>query len=190
MRMSHQFKSEGTAEAKKFDEVGRGPENWNEKSKVQIPVDIEARAQRNGMDMLNGKGKGLDIWNLMFGLVLILWTALPAEGENSITEEKREYFEEDKENHRRQRGIFNGLVIYINGSTYPLISDHKLKQVLVDNGAKLSLHLGRRQVTHVILGKPCGTRGAGAGGGLAGSKLDKEIKRVKIGGVKYVGVGW
>lgn len=61
MRLSHQFKSEGTAEAKKFDEVGRGPENWHLKSKVQIPVDIEARAQRNGMDMLNGKGKGLDI---------------------------------------------------------------------------------------------------------------------------------
>lgn len=87
------------------------------------------------------------------------------------------------------RGIFDGLVIYINGSTYPLISDYKLKQVLVDNGAKLSLHLARRQVTHVILGKP-GTRGAGAGGGLAGSKLEREIKRVGGCGVKYVNVQW
>lgn len=90
----------------------------------------------------------------------------------------------------RKRGIFDGLVIYINGSTYPLISDHKLKQVLVENGARLSFHLGRRQVTHVILGKPSGTRGSGAGGGLAGSKLDKEIKRVGGCGVKYVGVEW
>lgn len=90
----------------------------------------------------------------------------------------------------RKRGIFDGLVIYINGSTYPLISDHKLKQVLAENGAKLSFHLGRRQVTHVILGKPSETRGSGAGGGLAGSKLDKEIKRVGGCGVKYVGVEW
>jgi hypothetical protein len=88
-----------------------------------------------------------------------------------------------------RRGIFDGLVIYINGSTYPLISDYKLKQILVDNGAKLSLHLARRQVTHVILGKP-GTRGAGAGGGLAGSKLEREIKRVGGCGVKYVSAEW
>lgn len=94
------------------------------------------------------------------------------------------------ENTVRKRGIFDGLVIYINGSTYPLISDHKLKQLLAENGAKISLHLGRRQVTHVILGKPSGTPGEGAGGGLAGSKLDKEIKRVGGCGVKYIGVEW
>lgn len=96
--------------------------------------------------------------------------------------------EEEKCN--RQRRVFDGLAIYINGSTYPLIGDHKLKHLLAENGAKLSLHLGRRQVTHVILGKPTGTQGAGAGGGLAGGKIEKEIRRSEGCGVKYVGVEW
>lgn len=85
--------------------------------------------------------------------------------------------------------IFDGLVIYVNGSTHPLISDHKLKHVLVENGARMSIHMGRRQVSHVILGQPSGPKG-GAGGGLAGGKLDKEIRRVGGCGVKYVGVEW
>jgi hypothetical protein len=87
------------------------------------------------------------------------------------------------------RGIFDGLVVYVNGSTHPLISDHKLKRLLSENGARTSLHLGRRQVTHVILGKPSGPSG-GAGGGLAGGKLDKEIRRVGGIGIKFVGVEW
>lgn len=90
----------------------------------------------------------------------------------------------------REKGIFDGLVIYINGSTHPLISDHKLKHILSENGAKLSIHLGRRQVTHVILGRPSGAKGLGAGGGLAGTKIEKEIKKVGGAGIKYVGVEW
>lgn len=90
----------------------------------------------------------------------------------------------------RPRGIFDGLVIYINGSTHPIISDHRLKHVLAENGGRLSISLGRRQVTHVILGKPCGGQEIGAGGGLAGGKLEKEIRRVGGRGVKYVGVEW
>lgn len=85
--------------------------------------------------------------------------------------------------------IFDGLVIYVNGSTHPRISDHKLKHVLVENGARMSIHLGRRQVSHVILGQPSGPKG-GAGGGLAGGKLEKEIRRVSGCGVKYVSVEW
>lgn len=87
------------------------------------------------------------------------------------------------------RGIFDGLVIYVNGSTHPLVSDHKLKQLLAENGARTSLHLARRRVTHVILGRP-GTVGRGAGGGLAGGKLEREVRRVGGCGVKYVGVEW
>jgi hypothetical protein len=86
--------------------------------------------------------------------------------------------------------IFDGLVVYVNGSTYPMISDHKLKHLLAENGARMSIHLGRRQVTHVILGKPNGSEGMGAGGGLAASKIQKEIKRVGGCGIKYVGVEW
>ena len=110
--------------------------------------------------------------------------------EKLMAERKREDELKEQEKRNRQRGIFEGLVIYINGSTHPLISDHKLKQLLVENGAKLSIHLGRRQVTHVILGKPAGVQGSGAGGGLAATKIEKEIKRVRGCGVKYIGVEW
>jgi hypothetical protein len=89
----------------------------------------------------------------------------------------------------QRKGIFDGLVIYINGSTHPIISDHKLKHTLAENGARLSLHLGRRQITHVILGRPSGS-GTGAGGGLSGTKMEKEIRRVGGCGVKYVGIEW
>lgn len=97
--------------------------------------------------------------------------------------------EEEKDLARKSRAIFDELVIYINGSTYPMVSDHKLKQLLAENGARISMHLGRRQVTHIILGKPGGI-GSGAGGGLAGGKMEKEIRRIGGCGVKYVGVEW
>lgn len=107
-----------------------------------------------------------------------------------MADRKREDDLKDEAKMNRQKKVFDGLVMYINGSTYPIIGDHKLKQVLAENGAKLALHLGRRQVTHVILGKPNGPGGTGAGGGLSGSKLEKEIKRVGGCGIKYVGVEW
>ncbi|PNS16072.1 DNA repair protein REV1 [Sphaceloma murrayae] len=100
--------------------------------------------------------------------------------------------------------IFANLTIYINGSTYPVISDHKLKHLLATHGASLSTHLGRRSVTHVILGLPSkATRdayastpnvaGRGAGGALASGKIQKEIMRVKSAGgkgVRYVSAEW
>ncbi|KAK4195652.1 hypothetical protein QBC40DRAFT_211123 [Triangularia verruculosa] len=86
---------------------------------------------------------------------------------------------------QKQRGIFDNLVIYINGSTYPAISDHKLKHLLATNGAQVALHLARKQVTHVILGKS-----SFAGGGLAAQKLQKETKTVRGRGVKFVNVDW
>lgn len=90
-----------------------------------------------------------------------------------------------------KRGIFDGLTIYVNGSTNPFVSDHKLKYLLADHGAKISIHLGRRQVTHVILGNPCGRAGGmGAGGGLAAMKIQKEIKRTGGCGIRYVSVEW
>ena len=85
--------------------------------------------------------------------------------------------------------IFRDLCVYISGSTAPMVSDHKLKQLLAQHGARVSIALGRRTVTHVILGTPNGATG-GAGGGLAGGKLEKEIRRVRGCGVKYVGVDW
>ncbi|KAI0405963.1 BRCA1 C terminus domain-containing protein [Xylaria palmicola] len=91
----------------------------------------------------------------------------------------------------RPRKIFDGVVVYLNGSTHPLISDHKLRHVLAEHGGSMSSHLGRRRVTHVILGRPAAAgAGAGAGGGLAGGKLQREIARTGGAGVKYVGVQW
>ena len=88
--------------------------------------------------------------------------------------------------------IFANLTIYINGSTMPLVSDHKLKHLLTTHGARMSIALGRRSVTHVILGKANSGVGKGAGGGLAGSKIEKEILRRGGSGnaVRYVTVEW
>lgn len=79
----------------------------------------------------------------------------------------------------KKRKLFDGVNVYINGSTYPLISDHKLKMILGENGATMSLGLARRKVTHVILGK-----------GLSGSKIQKETRRIGGCGLHYVGVEW
>ncbi|KAF2088622.1 hypothetical protein K490DRAFT_39136 [Saccharata proteae CBS 121410] len=85
--------------------------------------------------------------------------------------------------------IFKNLTFYINGSTAPHISDHKLKHLLASHGASLSIALGRRTVTHVILGT-ANAPANGCGGGLAGGKMQKEIARVRGKGVKFVTVEW
>ncbi|PYH32351.1 uncharacterized protein BO87DRAFT_338566, partial [Aspergillus neoniger CBS 115656] len=96
--------------------------------------------------------------------------------------------------------IFSSLTIHINGQTTPTVSDHKLKHLLISHGANLSLHM-HRGVTHVILGEPntpssssssikSGIKAAGAGGGLAAGKLQKEIQRGGWKGVKLVRVQW
>ena len=77
--------------------------------------------------------------------------------------------------------IFSGLNIYLNGSTLPHISDHKLKHLLAQHGANISIALGRRTVTHVILSDR---------GRLAAGKIQKEVTKVGGKGVKFVGVRW
>ena len=79
--------------------------------------------------------------------------------------------------------IFRNLNIYLNGSTAPLISDHKLKQLFSRHGGNTSIALGRRTVTHVIIGNGCG-------GGLASGKIQKEVALVGGKGVKYVTAQW
>ncbi|KAI9811167.1 MAG: hypothetical protein M1827_005618 [Pycnora praestabilis] len=101
----------------------------------------------------------------------------------------------------RKKQIFKNLSFYINGSTAPKISDHRLKYLLAEHGARVSIALGRRSVTHVIIGTPNGAPGsdiggsgggkgrgvsAGAGGGLAASKIQKEISRVGGCGVRVL----
>lgn len=191
------------------DRVGAGSEDYDEQRQVLIPKEVRARAANSVMDMLRkpgtmsqggstskqgskspekklsrleGEGNGED------GAVMT--------GEKPTSSAHQQEEGDDGEAAAEAEGqsstsskIFDGLVIYVNGSTHPHISDHKLKHLLAQNGARMSIHLGRRQVTHVILGKPSGPNG-GAGGGLAGGKLEKEIRRVGGCGVKYVGVEW
>lgn len=84
--------------------------------------------------------------------------------------------------------IFANLTVYINGSTLPYIGDHKLKHLLSSHGAHLSIALGRRSVTHVIVGKTVGS--GGCGGGLSSSKLHKEVQRIGGQSLKYVTAEW
>lgn len=89
--------------------------------------------------------------------------------------------------------IFVGTKMYINGSTLPLISDHRLKRLLVDHGAQISIHMARRSVSHVIIGQPNAISNDatfGAGGGLSARKLQQEIARGGWKGVRIVGVEW
>ncbi|KAL4968535.1 uncharacterized protein BDV14DRAFT_196837 [Aspergillus stella-maris] len=89
-----------------------------------------------------------------------------------------------------ESSILRNTTIYINGQTTPLISDHKLKSLLVSHGATLALSLSRR-ITHVIIGKPNGGPGkGGAGSGLAAGKIQKEISRGGWRGIRIVGVEW
>ncbi|KAK5116899.1 hypothetical protein LTR62_006620 [Meristemomyces frigidus] len=87
--------------------------------------------------------------------------------------------------------VFTNLNFYINGSTMPLISDHKLKYLIAAHGGNHSISLGRRTVTHVLIAKPANsTRGRGCGGGLAGTKIHKEITRLRGESVKFVTAEW
>lgn len=84
--------------------------------------------------------------------------------------------------------IFRSLVVYVNGSTAPLISDHALKRLLVEHGAAVNLVLGHRTVTHVILGRTAAN--GGAGGGLAAGKAAREVSRLRARGVRFVSAEW
>ncbi|KAH8695951.1 hypothetical protein BGW36DRAFT_407934 [Talaromyces proteolyticus] len=100
-----------------------------------------------------------------------------------------------KAKEKRTQGIFHSLTFFINGSTYPLISDHKLRQLVAEQDGAIALSLARRSVTHVIIAMPPNSsakcRSVG-GGGLAALKLEKEIRLTKGGGkgIRFVGVEW
>ena len=105
-----------------------------------------------------------------------LHTPIPANSEDKVEEETT------------VPQIFASDTFYINGSTAPTISDHKLKHLISTHGGRMSISLGRRTVTHVIIGRP--NSAGGCGGGLSGSKLQKEITRTGGNAVKYVNVDW
>lgn len=195
-KLHHQLAAGNTGGVRLSDAVGAGSEDFDEERRVLVPKEVRARANNSVMDMLRRPGTMPSSRSMT--------PEKSTEGESSRTvageklvddhNDRGESIVGDKQgggsSSNSSSKIFGGLVIYVNGSTHPLISDHKLKHLLVENGARMSIHLGRRQVTHVILGRPSGPNGSGAGGGLAGGKLDREIRRVGGCGVKYVGVEW
>lgn len=122
----------------------------------------------------------------------------------TITATNTNSHEKQSQGKNHKRGIFSTLTFYINGSTYPTISDHKLKRLIADEGGCVLLHLARKAVTHVILGSSNNTTntntenkpGMKAGGGLlAAGKLQKEVlmhhgSGNSGNGIKYVTVDW
>lgn len=172
-KLQSQLGAGNTGGARLIDTVGAG-------------ADEEEQAARNG-----SKGKTSVVEMLRKPGTMGAGKGGSAEGSKQYGKAEEEGEDEQQQDTTNDTTgkLFAGLVIYVNGSTHPLISDHKLKKILVEYGARLSIHLGRRQVTHVIVGKPSGPSG-GAGGGLASGKLEKEIRRVGGCGVKYVGAEW
>ncbi|KAL4785189.1 hypothetical protein BJX76DRAFT_356360 [Aspergillus varians] len=114
-------------------------------------------------------------------------------GDNNMLPASYEHISEQpriKTDMATESTILWGTTVYVNGRTAPLVSDHKLKRLLVAHGATLALSMSRR-VTHVIIGKPnSGPGRGGAGGGLAAGKIQKEIQRGGCRGVRVVGVDW
>ncbi|KAL2167603.1 hypothetical protein VTG60DRAFT_1078 [Thermothelomyces hinnuleus] len=211
-KMNSQFRAGNSGGERMADTVGVGSEEFDERLGMFVPKEVRARALNSVADMLRNPGSMRAASKPPVtrpSATSSVSQPAPAPGgglgnaqsdedgggltaEEKLTVERKaedEAREEEKATRAREPKIFDGLVIYVNGSTYPLVSDHKLKHMLSEHGARMSLHLGRRQVTHVILGKPSGPNG-GAGGGLAGGKLEKEIRRVGGCDIKFVGVEW
>ncbi|KAI1365732.1 BRCA1 C terminus domain-containing protein [Xylaria arbuscula] len=198
------------------DTVGEGSEHYDPKAKALITPEMRSRARSSVLDMLANPGSMKPSLSSLssssssssapIASCLLKSTSNVGDSRESALREpvpsdltaeerlaiRRKEEDDAREQARRPRRIFDGVVVYLNGSTHPLISDHKLKHVLAEHGASMSSHLGRRKVTHVILGRPAaGAYGSGgAGGGLAGGKLQREIAKMGGPAVKFVGVQW
>ena len=183
MKLAHQYNAGAEGGKRVFDSVGAGSQNFGKDGRK------ENGGWEEGAPGLREKG-----WQDVRCLLAGKEEAFTKREEAEIGP-KRKRAEDDESGEQRKperpKQIFRDLCIYINGSTAPVVGDHRLKYLLAENGASVSIGLGRRSVTHVILGTPNGSAaGRGAGGGLAASKIEKEIKRVGGCGIKYVGVEW
>ncbi|KAH7325986.1 hypothetical protein B0I35DRAFT_474695 [Stachybotrys elegans] len=188
-KLNSQFQGGSSGGVRLSDTWGEGSEDWDDREKVVVPKSIKQRRGNTVIDLLQRAAKpstptiqshGTDVNNAV--------TNGPASHDMLMQQPKDQG--DETEAHTRDRRLFDGVVAFVNGSTFPLVSDHKLKQIITENGGQMSLHLGRRRVTHVVLGRTAGS-GTGAGGGLAGSKLDREIrKQGGSGAVKFVNAEW
>ena len=173
-----------------YDTVGPGSKNYRNDGR-----------KRNGGWERGASGLRTDgqksIWESMRPKAETPKTPVAEDGEDTLIdglddtlEDQTEDLDDDQElqTKKPKKRIFSNLCIYVNGSTAPLISDHKLKHLLAEHGARISIALGRRTVTHVIVGTTSDL--GGAGGGLAAGKIQKEITRVRGKGIKYVNAAW
>ncbi|KAI0838642.1 hypothetical protein F5Y06DRAFT_40118 [Hypoxylon sp. FL0890] len=195
LKLTSQFKGGSGGGQRVSDTVGSGSKDWDPKLKALVTPALRSRAKCSVMDMLTKPGTMATSMMSSTSTTPSAKSNVNNENRSDVTAEEKLMAQRKAEDEVREadgarsRGIFDGVVVYINGSTHPLISDHKLKHVLAEHGARSSIHLGRRQVTHVILGRHAGGLG-GAGGGLAGGKMQKEIQKVGGCSVKFVGVEW
>ncbi|KAI0536339.1 BRCA1 C terminus domain-containing protein [Xylaria digitata] len=192
------------------DAVGEGSQNWDPQAKALITPEMRSRPHSSVLDMLANPGTMKPSYSpsaftppsmSASGPIStpddFRKSTLSISDPNKVMVEERLLVQHEAESVAREqakqpRRIFDGVVVFLNGSTHPLISDHKLKHVLAEHGGSMSSHLGRRKVTHVILGRPAagGYGSGGAGGGLAGGKLQREISKLGGPAVKFVGVQW
>ncbi|KLP02745.1 uncharacterized protein LW94_12789 [Fusarium fujikuroi] len=179
-KLNSQFRSGLSGGERLSDTWGAGSEDYDVKRKMLVPKAVKERAQRSVKDMLVQPGKMRESMGVK--------DEAQGKGYEALME-SRKLEDEEREAELHRRRMFDGVTVYVNGSCFPLVSDLKLKQLVTEHGGQMSLHLGRRKVTHVILGRSAG-RYSGAGRGLAGGKLEKEISRTAGCGVKFVGVEW
>lgn len=196
LKLTSQFKGGPGGGSRVSDTVGTGSKDWDPKLKALVTPELRSRAKCSVRDMLAKPGIMATSTSSSTSTAPDPKSMPDDEGNSGPTAEEklmsqRKTEDEARETQKAQpKRIFDGVVVYINGSTHPLISDHKLKHILAEHGARTSINLGRRQVTHVILGRPTGGGSRGAGGGLAGGKLQKEIQKVGGCGMKFVGAEW
>lgn len=194
-KLQSQFRGGAGGGARVSDTVGAGSQDWDPRLQAVVPPELRARARTSVAEMLTRRGsirRSLSTTGTASPSPVPL---VPGSGkERADSEETRPAQRESQKKPvepgpKPPRKIFEDVVVYVNGSTHPLISDHKLKQLLADHGASMSTHLGRKKVTHVILGRPTGGR-SGAGGSLSSGKLQKEIRKLRGAAVQFVGVEW
>ncbi|KAF9696811.1 hypothetical protein EKO04_005647 [Ascochyta lentis] len=181
LKLGEQYKGGLTGGKRVADTVGAGSEDFSKDGRKENGAwDKGAKGLRT-----DGQQSLADFWSAskVSKKSVSEKDILPAQPKLDVEQDTLEAPLEPQE-----RPIFQGLCFYVNGSTAPLISDHKLKHLLAAHGARHSIALGRRTVTHVILGTV--NANGGAGGGLAATKIQKEITRTGGKAVKYITVDW
>ncbi|KEQ89974.1 hypothetical protein M438DRAFT_263438 [Aureobasidium pullulans EXF-150] len=196
LKLRNQFSGGASGGARVADTVGAGSENFGKDGRLENGGWIK------GASGLRGRGQPSVVEAFRVKKTCVKDTATEKEKAKLDVKEVEEQDPPERPQHVKQDldteattkpnppQIFAGTCIYINGSTFPTISDHKLKHLLVTHGAHLSIHLGRRSVTHVILGRPNASAIPGAGGGLSASKMQKEISKIGGKNVKFVTAEW